>query len=310
MPRRTEHPPAATEPTGPAHAGALRSARRLSALKGRRASGQFLAEGPQAVREAVAARVVARLFVTASGAERHGEIVQDAANSGVTVLLVSDEELASLTDTVTPQGLVAVCRATSASLADVLARSPRLVVVCAQVRDPGNAGTVIRCADAFGADAVVLTQGSVDVHNPKAVRASVGSIFHLPVVEDVPLLEVTEALKAAGLTVVAADGSEARHRLLLLEVPRPEERSGARGVDALGGELGYPRRVRLPHRAQGQRPALDAEAEGREDVDEVHGREPTRCLGHEAPHFPPGRVRVRRSASEARAGRAHASPQR
>ena len=220
MPRRTEHPPAATEPTGPAHAGALRSARRLSALKGRRASGQFLAEGPQAVREAVAARVVARLFVTASGAERHGEIVQDAANSGVTVLLVSDEELASLTDTVTPQGLVAVCRATSASLADVLARSPRLVVVCAQVRDPGNAGTVIRCADAFGADAVVLTQGSVDVHNPKAVRASVGSIFHLPVVEDVPLLEVTEALKAAGLTVVAADGSGSQTLLELdLSVP-------------------------------------------------------------------------------------------
>ncbi len=220
MPRRTEHESAATEPTGPAPAGAIRSARRLSTLKGRRAAGQFLAEGPQAVREAVAAGVVARLFVTGSGAERHAGIVQDAANSGVVVLPVGEAELASLTGTVTPQGLVAVCRAASASLEDVLARPPRLVVVCAQVRDPGNAGTVIRCADAFGADAVVLTQGSVDVHNPKTVRASVGSIFHLPVVEDVSLAEAADALRGAGLTVVAADGSGSQTLLDLdLSVP-------------------------------------------------------------------------------------------
>jgi RNA methyltransferase, TrmH family len=207
MPRRKDAESAAIEPTGPASAGALRSARRLSTLKGRRATGQFLAEGPQAVREAGAARTVARLFATSAGADRHGDILEDVAHSGAVVSLVTDAELASLTDTVTPQGLVAVCRADSASLDDVVALAPRLVVVCAQVRDPGNAGTVIRCADAFGADAVVLTQVSVDVHNAKTVRASVGSIFHLPVVEDVSLQEATDALKAAGLTVIAADGS-------------------------------------------------------------------------------------------------------
>jgi len=206
MTRRTDLS-AASEPTGPAPAGALRSARRLSTLKGRRAAEQFLAEGPQAVREAVAARLVQRLFVTAAGAERHADIVQDAESTGISVTQVSDAGLASLTDTVTPQGLVAVCRATVASLDEVVARSPRLVVICAQVRDPGNAGTVIRCADAFGADAVILTEGSVDVHNPKTVRASVGSIFHLPVVADVSLDDATAALKAAGLTVIAADGS-------------------------------------------------------------------------------------------------------
>jgi TrmH family RNA methyltransferase len=206
MTRRTDSS-AASEPTGPASAGALRSARRLSTLKGRRAAEQFLAEGPQAVREAVAARLVHRLFVTAAGTERHSDIVQDAEGSGIAVLQVSDAELASLTDTVTPQGLVAVCRATIASLDEVVARAPRLVVICAQVRDPGNAGTVIRCADAFGADAVILTEGSVDVHNPKTVRASVGSIFHLPVVADISLDDATAALKAAGLTVIAADGS-------------------------------------------------------------------------------------------------------
>lgn len=136
------------------------------------------------------------------------------------MLLVSDAELASLTDTVTPQGLVAVCRATWPSLGDVTARAPRLVVVCAQVRDPGNAGTVIRCADAFGADAVVLTEGSVDVHNPKTVRASVGSIFHLPVVTDVSLVEAADALRAAGLTIIAADGSGTQ-TLLDLDLTAP-----------------------------------------------------------------------------------------
>jgi RNA methyltransferase, TrmH family len=206
MTRRTDSS-AATEPTGPAYAGALRSARRLSTLKGRRAAEQFLTEGPQAVREAVAADLVQRLFVTKAGADRHPDLVQDAANSGAVVSLVSDAELAALTDTVTPQGLVAVCRTVETSLEDVIAAAPRLVVVCAQVRDPGNAGTVIRCADAFGADAVVLTHGSVDAHNPKTVRASVGSLFHLPVVEDLDLEEATDALKAAGLTVIAADGS-------------------------------------------------------------------------------------------------------
>jgi TrmH family RNA methyltransferase len=206
MTRRTDSS-AATEPTGPAYAGALRSARRLSTLKGRRAAEQFLAEGPQAAREAVAADLVQRLLVTKAGADRHPDVVQGAASSGVVVSLISDAELASLTDTVTPQGLVAVCRTVETSLEDVIAAGPRLVVVCAQVRDPGNAGTVIRCADAFGADAVVLTHGSVDAHNPKTVRASVGSLFHLPVVADVSLEEATDALKAAGLTVIAADGS-------------------------------------------------------------------------------------------------------
>ena len=217
---RTDRSSAATEPTGPAHAGALRSARRLSTLKGRRAAEQFLAEGPQAVREAAAAGLVQRIFVTASAADRYADIVATVAHAGVAVLEVGDTELASLTDTVTPQGLVAVCRATWPSLDDVVALAPRLVVVCAQVRDPGNAGTVIRCADAFGADAVILTQGSVDVHNPKTVRASVGSIFHLPVVADVSLEEATDALKAAGLTVIAADGSGTQ-TLLDLDLSAP-----------------------------------------------------------------------------------------
>jgi TrmH family RNA methyltransferase len=118
--------------------------------------------------------------------------------------------LAALADTRTPQGLVAACdlvAVDAAGLADVLARRPRLVAVLAHVRDPGNAGTVIRAADAAGADAVVLTDASVDVHNPKCVRSTAGSLFHLDVVTGVPLDAAVAGLRAAGLRVLAADGA-------------------------------------------------------------------------------------------------------
>jgi TrmH family RNA methyltransferase len=88
-------------------------------------------------------------------------------------------------------------------------KSPSLVAVCDEVRDPGNAGTIIRCADAFGASAVVLTAGSVEWTNPKVVRSSVGSVFHLPVVSDVLLGDALAWARGAGLQVVAADASGA-----------------------------------------------------------------------------------------------------
>ena len=103
---------------------------------------------------------------------------------------VTDEVAAALADTVTPQGLLAVCAWVDVPLAEALAGRPRLVAVLSRVRDPGNAGTVIRVADAAGADAVVLTDAGVDVHNPKCVRATAGSLFHLPVVIGAPLSDV------------------------------------------------------------------------------------------------------------------------
>ncbi|NEE46501.1 RNA methyltransferase, partial [Streptomyces sp. SID8455] len=75
------------------------------------------------------------------------------------------------------------------------------------VRDPGNAGTVLRCADAAGADAVVLTDASVDLYNPKSVRASVGSLFHLPVAVGVPVEQAVQGLRDAGVRILAADGA-------------------------------------------------------------------------------------------------------
>ena len=127
--------------------------------------------------------------------------------AGVPQYGVSEQNLATMIDTVTPQGVVAVARDIDVPLAEVLSDGLELVLICAQVRDPGNAGTVIRCADAAGADAVILSSDSVEVYNPKTVRASVGSIFHLPVVVGVDLADAIAACRDAGLQIFATDGA-------------------------------------------------------------------------------------------------------
>jgi TrmH family RNA methyltransferase len=115
--------------------------------------------------------------------------------------------MASLAQTVTPQGLVGVAEVRSVPLPDVLARSPRLVAVLAHARDPGNAGTILRTADAAGADAVVFPDESVDPYNPKCVRATTGSLFHLPVVDGGDVADIVTALRDSGLRVLAATGA-------------------------------------------------------------------------------------------------------
>jgi RNA methyltransferase, TrmH family len=191
----------------PASAGLLRSARRLLRRKDRERAGRFLAEGPQAVVEALAAGAVVDLVVAEDVAERHADLLERATRDGVRVNSAPVAALGDLTDTVTPQGVVAICRSVDVPLADALAGTPRLAVLCDRVRDPGNLGTVIRCADAFGADAVLVSKDSVDVYNPKAVRASTGSLFHLPVAIEVVLAEAVDQARAAGLSVLGADGN-------------------------------------------------------------------------------------------------------
>jgi TrmH family RNA methyltransferase len=191
----------------------LQAARRLAKRSFRSADRRFLAEGPQAVREALqehaagADALVLEVFATAVAQTRHADLLADAETAGVAVQPVSGEVMARLAQTVTPQGVVAVCRFLDVELDVIVAAAPRLVAVLAHVRDPGNAGTVLRAADAAGADAVVVTAASVDVYNGKCVRASAGSLFHLPVATSVPLPEAVAALRSAGLRVLAADGT-------------------------------------------------------------------------------------------------------
>ncbi|GGX99593.1 TrmH family RNA methyltransferase [Streptomyces hiroshimensis] len=181
------------------------AARRLTKRSFRAKERRFLAEGPQSVREAVDHLI--EVYVTPDAAERHADIVAAALAAGVPVLTATDEVIAEMSDTVTPQGIVGLCRFLDTPFEEILAGRPRLVAVLAHVRDPGNAGTVLRCADAAGADAVVLTDASVDLYNPKAVRASVGSLFHLPVAVGVPVEQVVSGLQGVGARILAADGA-------------------------------------------------------------------------------------------------------
>jgi RNA methyltransferase, TrmH family len=185
----------------------VKHARRLATRSFRASEHEFLAEGPQAVGEALAeTSVVIEVFATVDASERHPHLAARAEAAGVEWHVATDDVVAEVADSVTPQGLVARCHSIVRSLAELPA-DVGFVVVCADVRDPGNAGAVIRCADAAGADAVVLAGDSVDPLNPKAVRASAGSLFHLPLVvhRDVP--EALGELRSRGLHVFAADGS-------------------------------------------------------------------------------------------------------
>jgi RNA methyltransferase, TrmH family len=193
----------------------VRTLRGLSRRVARERSRRFLVEGPQAVREALKEHdrwtasgrpaLVHELLAEPEALRRYGDLGDRAAAAGVRVTEAAHDVVAALSDTVHPQGLVAVCGLVDRPLAEIVAAGPGIVAVLARVRDPGNAGTVLRAADAAGADAVVLTAESVDLHNPKCVRASAGSIFHLPVVAGAPVADAVAALKDAGCVVLAAD---------------------------------------------------------------------------------------------------------
>jgi len=170
---------------------------------GRDKAGRFLVEGAQAVREALAFGRVHEIFVTEHAADRHRDLLSTV---DVPVSCLTDKAADGLSETVTPQGIIAVCDLLDRHLVDTLADTPRLVTVLVGVSDPGNAGTVTRVSDAAGANAVIFAGDTVDPHNGKCVRASTGSVFHLPLARSRDTAEVFAACRAAGLRLVAADG--------------------------------------------------------------------------------------------------------
>jgi RNA methyltransferase, TrmH family len=175
----------------------VREAAALSRRRERRARGCHLAEGPNAVGEALDAGVVLELFTT----EQEAGTLEVPV--GVPVRVVADHVMDRLAEASTPQGLVAVARTTTVALQQVIGRG--LLVVLHEVADPGNAGTIVRTADAVGAAAVVATSGTVDLFSPKAIRAAVGSTYHLPVVVAVDLEEVARACREVGQPLLGLD---------------------------------------------------------------------------------------------------------
>ncbi|MGL6235505.1 MAG: TrmH family RNA methyltransferase [Segniliparus sp.] len=187
----------------------MEAAKLLSPV-GRRKAGEFLAEGPNNVRAALATGKAVELFASEAAAREHGEIVAAAHEAGIPTRLVDERAARKLTDAVTPVGLVVRCPLLDRSLADVvdsLGQAP-LVVALVEPRDPGNLGTVLRAAHAFGAGAFLVLGDGVDPHNPKAARSSAGSLFSVPLVRERDVPSALAALRAAGLRLLAttADG--------------------------------------------------------------------------------------------------------
>jgi TrmH family RNA methyltransferase len=230
-----------------------RSARVAAASKlhrhvARKRSGRFLAEGSNLVAAALASGVAAELFVTEPAAQRFEALVAGAA---VPVHRVTERAAKALSDTVTPVGLVAVCEMAAPDVAQLLAAAPRLLAVAVGISEPGNAGTLIRIADAMGADGVVLAGHSVDPYNGKCLRASAGSIFTIPVAVAPDAVAVVDELAGAGLQLLAttADGEVDLDEVMPLLVTGTAWLFGAEAhglPEEINAKANY--RVRIPMR--------------------------------------------------------------
>ncbi len=206
------------EPLSP-RSGRVKAARKLARRPVRAEQRLFLAEGAKALTEALVLPAgVVEVFATEAASEQYAALRKAVDDAGVPWYPVSDDAIASLSGAVTPQGIVAVCRFLDVGLEELLAppvveergtsvSKPRPLVICADVRDPGNAGTVIRTADAAGAAGVVLSGDSVDLYNDKTVRSTAGSLWHLPISVAADPTDCVRRAQAAGLVVLAAEGT-------------------------------------------------------------------------------------------------------
>jgi TrmH family RNA methyltransferase len=196
-----------------AHHPRLERLRELASPRGRREQGRFIIEGPTLLAEAYRSGLAPReIYLTAEGLAAHRGLLGNAP--AAETFLLADNVFARLSELDTPTGVLAVLDTGLAEVAAVLAK-PGPLLLLAGVNDPGNAGTLLRSAEAFAAAGVLFGRGGVDPYNPKVVRAAMGSLFRLPhaVVEAQELLD---AASVAGRPIVAADlsGDDLRAHVL------------------------------------------------------------------------------------------------
>lgn len=187
----------------------VKAAAELKQKKYRQQQGLFLAEGLRTVEEAVRYGGVQSIFYTAIEDDRTRAVLEEAAAKQIKLVCVSDKVLKKISDTETPQGIIAVCEMRSKRLDDFLA-SGKMLLVLDRVTDPGNIGTMLRTADAAGVGGLLLLQGCADIYAPKTVRASMGSLFHLPVLSGLSEELLVQAARKAGyeLLVTCLDGAD------------------------------------------------------------------------------------------------------
>ena len=183
--------------------------------KTRDSEGTFVVEGIQAVREAITPKLneglsLKTIFVTEVGLKKLYSSIDQQAFEGLKIIEVSDQVMNAMADSQTPQGILALCSTKSLKLDQLWKLEPKKIAFFWQIQDPGNAGTVIRTADACGFDAVIFSEESVDIFNPKTVRASAGSLWHIPVISNVRVDEFIDIClsRNANLYALSVNGSQ------------------------------------------------------------------------------------------------------
>jgi len=176
-------------------------------VKERHNAALFVAEGIQSVREAITFReeiLIDTLYLTSNGRNRLEESIDV---SGVNTVDVSDEVMAAISETITPQGILAICSIPQRSISQLQLRGSSKIIYLSEIQDPGNAGTIIRSADAMGMSAIVTSPGSVDLFSPKVVRSTAGSLWHIPVFESVSLAEMIATFPQTQMFTLGSKGS-------------------------------------------------------------------------------------------------------
>ncbi|MEA2022390.1 MAG: RNA methyltransferase [Candidatus Caldatribacteriota bacterium] len=172
----------------------------LSQKKVRESNGLFLMEGTRLLEEAISRGVKIKYLVIDETIENVPEITQDCQ-----VLRLPNNLFKKISNTVSPQGIIAVAEQIGISLADIILNENPLVVVLNGIQDPGNLGTIIRTSAAAGATAVLLTKGTVDLYNPKVIRSTMGSLFQVPIINGLDDNEVVEWLSHHSINIMVAD---------------------------------------------------------------------------------------------------------
>jgi RNA methyltransferase, TrmH family len=187
----------------------LRELKDLGKKKAREEQGRFLVEGLRMAEEAAESdfQILEVLSTEACAGTVPGQTVLNKfRRKNPLFSTISERDLASISDTVTAQGVIAVVSVRKFELESMLQPTQRsLIVGLDAVADPGNLGSMIRTCDWFGVNGVVIGQGSVELYNPKVLRSSMGGIFRLPIVEDAVLLSIIDRLKNSGYTIYVAD---------------------------------------------------------------------------------------------------------
>ena len=202
--------------------------------KERAAHGEFIAEGLQCAREAFTATKgpgVKTVYLTESGRSRIDQAGLDISRAEV--VLVSEPVMAAMSSTITPQGIISICSVADNEFSELKPSGKSRYIYLHEIQDPGNAGTILRTADAMGIDAVIVSPGSVDMYSPKVVRATAGSLWHVPLFTGITLAQLNEQLPGVAKIALSAQGEKSL--LEVKELPDVVAIFGneARGIDAL-----------------------------------------------------------------------------